>query len=183
MTHEIWNYGKSHTRGVGEDRREDRDTLKDEVVGTSLLSSLQGRTESQGPGAMAKVDGCCAGSLSPLGLPVLSAGGGPACGPAGSAQGEASSSPKSQPGLHRRVYLAYSAPEEAAGRSGRCCARRPVGGAGAPHLRGPDSAVAAQGPEIARAPDSCRAPRPLPRFLPRGYAPRCVPVTRQVLES
>ncbi|CAI9154656.1 unnamed protein product, partial [Rangifer tarandus platyrhynchus] len=84
-----------------------------------------------------------------------------------------------------RVYLAYPAPEEAAaGRSGRCCARRPVGGAGAPRLRGPDSAVAAQGPEIARAHGSCPAPSPASApFLPWGYAPRCVPETRQVLES
>ena len=76
-----------------------------------------------------------------------------------------------------------AAPEEAAGRSGRCCARRPLGGAGAPRLRGPDSAVPAQGPEIARAHGSCRGPLACSRHLPSGYAPRCVPVTRQVLES
>lgn len=45
---------------------------------------------------MAKVDACCAGSLCPPGLPVSSAG----RGPAGSAQGEASSSPESWPVLH-----------------------------------------------------------------------------------
>ena len=81
---------------MGVDPREGRFTVEFEVAGTLPLSSLQGGTEAQGPGAMAKVDACCAGSLSPPGLPVSSAGGGPA----GSAQGEASSSPESWPVLH-----------------------------------------------------------------------------------
>lgn len=70
--------------------------------------------------------------------------------------------PRVPAGLHRHVYLAQPVPEEAAGRSGRCCARRPVGGAGAPRLRGPDSAVSAQVPETARPTVPAGPPRPLP---------------------
>lgn len=68
-----------------------------------------------------------------------------------------------------------AAPEEAAGRSGWCCARRPLGGAGATRLRGPDSAVPAQGPEITRAHGSCRGPSPPLATCPVDTLPAACP--------